>query len=51
MHDVKADPTTDSTNSEKKSITSQDYKKMLQKRLYELESEYMPATRFFYFLF
>jgi len=34
----------DSDNSEKKSITAQDYKKMLQKRLYELESESMPAT-------
>ena len=34
----------DSDNSEKKPITAQDYKKMLTKRLYELESESMPAT-------
>ena len=35
---------TDNTNSEKRSITAQDYKEMLQKRLYKLESESMPAT-------
>ncbi|MFZ0184437.1 MAG: hypothetical protein WBV92_05590 [Nitrosotalea sp.] len=34
---------TDGDNSKKKP-TAQDYKKMLQKRLYELESESMPAT-------
>jgi hypothetical protein len=34
---------TDDDNSKKKP-TAQDYKKMLQKRLYELESESMPAT-------
>lgn len=33
----------DSDNSVKK-LTAQDYKKMLQDRLYELESESMPAT-------
>jgi hypothetical protein len=33
----------DSNNSIKK-LTTQDYKKMLQDRLYELESESMPAT-------
>ena len=32
-----------SDNSIKK-LTAQDYKKMLQDRLYELESESMPAT-------
>lgn len=44
IHDVKTDSTTKTTNSERKFITGQDYKKMLQKRLYELESESMPAT-------
>jgi hypothetical protein len=44
IHDIKVDFIPDSTNSERKSITAQDYKKMLQKRLYELESESMPAT-------
>jgi hypothetical protein len=44
MRDVKADSATDSTNSKRKPITAQDFKKMLQKRLYELESESMPAT-------
>ena len=44
--EAKADsvPSTDSANSEKKPIIAQDYKEMLQKRLYELESESMPAT-------
>ena len=37
-------PTNDITNSEGKFSTVRDYKKMLQKRLYELESESMPAT-------
>ena len=49
MHDeAKADPVpriADSANSEKKPIPLQEsYKMMLQKRLYELESESMPAT-------
>lgn len=35
----------DSANSEKKYVTTnKDYKKILGKRLYELESESMPAT-------
>ena len=42
--DAKANSATDITNSERKSTPTQDYKKMLQKRLYELESESMPAT-------
>ena len=44
--EAKADsvPSTDCANSEKKPIIAQDYKEMLQKRLYELESESMPAT-------
>ncbi len=44
MYDVKADSTMDSTSSKRKPITAQDYKKMLQDRLYELESKSMPAT-------
>ena len=44
MHDSKVDSATNSTNSERNPITTQDYKKILQKRLYELESESMPAT-------
>jgi hypothetical protein len=35
-------PLSDNANSENK--TTQDYKKILRKRLYELESESMPAT-------
>ena len=31
IHDIKVDSIPDSTNSERKSITAQDYKKMLQK--------------------
>lgn len=44
MRNVKADSTIDSTSYERKPITAQDFKKMLQKRLYKLESESMPAT-------
>ena len=43
MPPAKEDSSTVCT-TERKTITPQDYKKILQKRLYKIESESMPAT-------
>ena len=36
--------TSNATDSEREFVTTQDYKKRLQEKIYELESESMPAT-------